>query len=111
MESDEQSRSAARRELLEETGYDAEFFDLLVSHRVVSIDSYMHFWIARNLYKVSEPMLDSGGERITTFEVSWDEFCELLFSGKLKQIELEYMFLKHYRLDPTLAVLKKQILG
>lgn len=111
VEFDEDPGLAARRELLEETGYEAGHFELLASHRAGFIDTYMHFWIARDLRKVAEPALDAGGEKITTVAVSWDEFCELLFSETLKQIDLNYIFLKHHRLDPTLSALKKQILG
>lgn len=68
--------SAAKRELLEESGYEAEEFILWdAQHPTSKIDWVVYTFIAKGLKKVSEPNLDSG-EKIELFFVTIDELIE-----------------------------------
>jgi ADP-ribose pyrophosphatase len=71
--------AVAKRELLEETGYTTDDFQLLRSIEVSgTIEWTQHIVVARNCRKVSEPHLDAGGEKIhETMLVSFGEFLEL----------------------------------
>ncbi len=69
--------TAAARELLEETGLSAvsieQYYDFQPEEK---IDWRIYVCIARGCTKVQEPSLDAG-ERITTKEVTFDEFVSL----------------------------------
>ena len=68
---------AAKRELLEESGYQAESFYLWdARHPVGKIDWVIYTFIAKGLKKVAEMNLD-GGEKIKLMPVSLDELIDL----------------------------------
>lgn len=74
----ESPESAARRELLEETGYEAASIELWFEERPVSkMEWTVYTFIARGCKKVQSESLDVG-ERIELNSVSFDEFLELL---------------------------------
>jgi ADP-ribose pyrophosphatase len=76
-EPNEDSRVAAERELLEETGYTADDWHLLLATQPVSkIDWTVYVYVARNCRKLQEPHLDNG-EEITSKLVTFDEFLML----------------------------------
>jgi len=103
--------SAAKRELLEESGYEAEEFILWHAQNMTSkVDWAVYIFIAKGLKKVSEPDLD-GGEKIKLLPVTLDELINIptkkniyfaeqeivskLFEAKLdpkKRKELEELF-------------------
>lgn len=86
----EEILDAAKRELLEESGYTADNLVLWNAKHVTSkIDWVIYTFIAKGLKKVSEPKLD-GGEKIKLKPVSFDEFIEL--SGDLRFAEKEIIF-------------------
>jgi ADP-ribose pyrophosphatase len=65
--------SAVKRELLEETGYASEEWELWKSFQpVTKIDWAFYVFIAKNCKKIAEPELDPG-ERITMELVTLDE--------------------------------------
>ena len=69
--------SAAKRELLEESGYEAEEYILWDAQYPTSkIDWVVYTFIAKGLKKIAEPNLD-GGEKIELMKVSLDEFIEI----------------------------------
>lgn len=69
--------SAAKRELLEESGYEASEFILWHAHCPASkIDWVVYTFIAKGLTKVAEMKLDPG-EKISLKLVSFDEFLEV----------------------------------
>lgn len=77
IEEDEDPIVGAKRELLEETGYEAERWVLWDANHVTSkIDWVVYTFIAKGLKKVSGMNLD-GGERIKLRLVTFDEFIEL----------------------------------
>lgn len=70
--------SAAKRELLEESGYEAEEFILWdAQHPASKIDWVVYTFIAKGLKKVAEMDLDAG-EKIKLFPVTLDELIELV---------------------------------
>lgn len=73
----EEILDAAKRELLEESGYDASEFILWDAQQPSSkIDWVVYTFLAKGLKKVSDMNLD-GGERITLKPVNFDEFIEI----------------------------------
>lgn len=74
------------------------------------VDAKFSLWIAHDAIKVSEVLLDEGGEKIEVQTLTWEEFKDLVFAEKLKQRELSYLFYKEYYKDPDLKELKKRIL-
>lgn len=68
---------AAKRELLEETGYEAEEWILWDAQQPVSkVEWAIYTFIAKGLKKVTEPNLD-GGEKIDLMPVTFDEFVKI----------------------------------
>lgn len=65
----------ARRELLEESGYEAEIFELVIDKnpRAPKVDWPIHYFIANGLRKVADPNLDAG-EKLELFEISPADF-------------------------------------
>ncbi len=82
----EEILAGAKRELLEETGYEAEEFILWnATHPASKIDWVVYTFIAKGLKKVADLNLD-GGEKIILKPVTFDEFLEIstspIFSEK-----------------------------
>lgn len=85
----EEVLEAAKRELLEETGYEADKFILWDVQQVVNkIDWVIYTFIAKGLRKIAEPKLD-GGEKITLKHVSFDEFIDIGTDTSVRFIETE----------------------
>lgn len=89
---------AAKRELLEESGYEAEKFIFWEAQQPVSkIDWVVYTFVAKGLKKVSEISLD-GGERIILKSVDFDEFLELADNRRFNEKSVALELLKA-RLD------------
>ena len=102
---------AAKRELLEETGYTSDSWEFFEAVQPVSkIDWAIFTFIARDVQKVAEPRLDSG-EKITLREVGWEEFLQVLLDARLRDHELVLYALRILRQPNGEAKLKEQILG
>ena len=85
--------SAAKRELLEESGYEAEEFILWkAEHPASKIDWVIYTFVAKGLRKVTGLNLD-GGEKIILKPVTFDELLEIGQNAKFadKQILPELM--------------------
>ncbi len=100
--------TAAKRELLEESGYQAERFTLWrAEHPTSKIDWVVYIFIAKGLTKVSEPHLD-GGEKITLMPTSLDELIVLALEERLAEKEVMPQLIKA-KYDPALyATLKER---
>ncbi len=86
--------AAAKRELLEESGYEAEEFILWdVQHPTSKIDWVVYTFVAKGLKKVADLDLD-GGEKITLKEVSFDEFIDLASDQKFAEKEIVFKLLE-----------------
>jgi ADP-ribose pyrophosphatase len=84
----EQPQEAAKRELLEESGYASDEWILWKEDKPVGkIEWTIYTYIARDCKKVQEPHLD-GGEKITTRLMSFDEFLSLTEDPSFCDLEL-----------------------
>ena len=73
----ETPQAAATRELLEETGYEAE--EVIPWHQYqahAKIEWFVHAFIGRGLKKVAEPQLEAG-EKVKVKTLTFDEFLQL----------------------------------
>lgn len=72
----EDAMTAAKRELLEETGMVAKKWTLLKTEMpVTKMDWTVYYFIANDCVKITEPNLDPG-EKIKTFKVSFEKMVE-----------------------------------
>jgi ADP-ribose pyrophosphatase len=79
-EKDEDTITAAKRELMEEAGLESNDWELLKSYDVESkLEMQIQLFAARNCKKVAEPNLD-GGEKIEVKPVSFEKFIEIVSS-------------------------------
>jgi len=77
MEPDEEPLVTAKRELLEETGFESDNWELLKAYEYEGkIEWPMYLYAARNCRKVREQQLDPG-EKIEIKKVSFDEFVNI----------------------------------
>lgn len=94
IEDGETPEEGARRELLEETGYEASSLELFYEITPVEkLDWVNYVFIGRDCKKISEPHLDAG-ERITVREVTFDELISLVREGKLRGKDFRIMVLE-----------------
>jgi 8-oxo-dGTP pyrophosphatase MutT (NUDIX family) len=93
--------AAAKRELLEESGYKAEEFILWNAVQPISkIEWAVYTFIAKGLKKVAEPSLD-GGEKIKLLPVTLDELIDIATNPEKNFGETETVFkLFEARLNP-----------
>jgi len=80
---DETALEAAKRELLEETGYEAESWKLLASWYISSprMPNKQFVFVARDAYKAREP---DPSEEITLKAVDWEEAMRMVLAGEIK---------------------------
>jgi ADP-ribose pyrophosphatase len=77
IEEGEDPIEAAKRELLEESGYEAGSFTLWKAEQPYSkIEWAVYVFIAHDLKRIAAPSLD-GGEKIEPFSVSFDTFLKI----------------------------------
>jgi len=80
----EKPLEAAKRELLEETGYKAKEWLLFDALQPVSkIEWALYFFIAKGCHKVANQTLD-GAEKIDLFLVNFDEFLEVMLHDNFR---------------------------
>lgn len=79
----ETALQAAKRELLEEAGYEADSWELLASWYISSprMPDKQFIFIAKNAHKVKEPDL---AEEITLKVVDWEEAMRMVLAGEIK---------------------------
>ncbi len=95
----EEILDAAKRELLEESGYEAEEFILWdTTQPVGKIDWVVYTFIAKGLKKVAEMNLDAG-EKIKLFTVTFDELINIALDKNFSEREIAYYFFEA-KLDP-----------
>jgi ADP-ribose pyrophosphatase len=99
LEPGEMPEEAIVRELLEETGHQAEtvvpFYSVQPYEK---IDWFVHVFIGKKCKKIQEPKLDPG-EKIELFPVTFDEMVELVLSESIRQEGLNTLVLRAL-LDP-----------
>lgn len=101
---------AAKRELLEETGYEATEWILFDAQQPVSkVEWAVYIFIAKGCHKVKEQDLD-GAEKIEVNTMSFDDFVDFITQKNGSELELKLAFLEA-RLDSSLMeTYKKMIL-
>jgi ADP-ribose pyrophosphatase len=88
---------AIRRELLEETGYEADI-EYLGSHcRDAYVTGMWHMVVGRNARKIHEPQLEAT-EFGDLLLLDVDEFKEKLYAGLMSDTTLGYAGLHHFEL-------------
>ncbi len=88
IEKGEEVLEAAKRELLEESGYEADRFVLWkAEHPTSKIDWVIYTFVAKGLRKIADMNLDPG-EKIKLKEVTFDEFLELSRNHKFSEKEV-----------------------
>lgn len=113
VEDGEDLLSAAKREMLEETGLVADDWVYFDGWQVTAkIEWAQIVFVARNASKVQEAILDSA-EHVSVRKVTFEEFAEIASENDLAMsrdnLRLKFMRAK---LDPAkMAELKKNILG
>jgi ADP-ribose pyrophosphatase len=99
-EREEDRLLAAKRELAEETGYTSDNWEhwqtIDPMHKA---EWSLHFFIARDAHKTTEPHLDPG-ERIETKLMSVEEFLQGIIDQTIDGAEIERQVLRA-RLDPA----------
>lgn len=87
IEAGEEPLEGAKRELLEESGYRSETWELFHSVKPLhKLEWHIYVFIARDVQWIQEPHLDPG-EKIKTLWVTLDELLDLIDSGKMAWIE------------------------
>ena len=94
IEKGEEVLEAAKRELLEESGYEADRFVLWrAEHPTSKIDWVIYTFVAKGLRKIADMNLDPG-EKIKLKEVTFDEFIELSRNHKFSEKEVMFDLLE-----------------
>ncbi len=107
----EEPVDAAKRELLEETGFVSDDVELLAEHHPPGkIDWVMYAYVARNCKKVAEPHLDSG-ERIEPYLVSFDELLEHADDSNFRATEIREMLVRAQSDAAYREALRKKLFG
>ena len=105
---DEDPLECAKRELLEETGYMSDEWELwFTAEGTNNVIAYTYFYIAHECKKVADISADAG-EKIELDEISFDEF--LLLSEELHLVHwplLPYLFGGRLHKDQYLSLQKK----
>ncbi len=81
--------AAVKRELLEETGYEAEEYSLWYAIQpITKIDWTIYVFIAKGVKKVTEPKADPG-EKINILEMSLEDFMKYTLEHKKRGAEVQ----------------------
>ncbi len=102
--------AAAKRELLEETGFEASEWELFVAYQPThKIDWAVFTFIAKGCKKVAEQNLD-GAEKIELKFITFDQLIEIASQEGVGDRKLKIRFLEA-KLDPVkMAAIRKMIL-
>lgn len=102
---------AAKRELLEETGYEAEEFVLWKALQPISkIEWAVYIFVARKLRKTSDLSLDPG-EKIEVMTVDFDEFTKIALQENFYEQEVYRDIVEAMFNQDKKDELKKLLLG
>ena len=93
-EKGEEPLAAAKRELLEESGFESSDLELFKSFEPFhKIDWQIHYFIARNCKRIKEPQLDAG-EKLTVKEFSFEQFVSKVTETSFGMNHFSYELLR-----------------
>ncbi len=111
VDDNEQPFEAAKRELLEETGYASTNWVLYNAIQpTTKIDWAIFIFIARGAEKIAELRPDAG-ERVEVLEASFDEFLEIVKREDFRDKELALKIFRTITEPNGIEHLKKQLFG
>lgn len=90
IEEGQTQEQGAQRELLEETGYESDSWELWFSNDILNYKKMVwnnYVFIARDCKKMQEPELDPG-EKIETHFLSFEEFIQISQDSKFRNKEI-----------------------
>ena len=95
IDNDEFPEVAAKRELLEETGYSTDDWTYLGAtwESTSKLTNNMHLFLARNCIKINSQLLDKN-EHLEVFEIDFEEAVKLVMSGKINANSSAHAILK-----------------
>lgn len=92
MEKGEESIVSAKREFLEETGYDGNFQFIGMAYDDAYNTLYRHCFVATDCKKIKEIKNSEDGSEVTNVKLlTLEEFRKLLRSGSMTDIEVGYL--------------------
>ena len=98
---------AAKRELLEETGYEAGSSEELIEARSWNkIDLNRYYFLFKGCKKVAEPLVQAG-ERIKVNLISFEQMLDLAADGTIDDVAIQVLALQA-KLDPQKMEALKQ---
>ena len=107
----ETPEQAARRELMEETGYEVDSLELLAEEQVTGkIDWIIYTYIGRGAKKTQEARPEAG-EKIVPRITSFDEFLELAARERVLRMDTAHIALEANASSEKREALKKRLLG
>ena len=107
----EKPEETARRELLEETGYECEDLKLwYMENPIYKIDWTVYTFVARGCRKVADQNLE-GGERITPVLLSFEEFVEKVCKEDFPNLALKVKILEAKLDSEKMSDLKNLLLN
>lgn len=108
----EDADMSIRRETEEETGIVFwEYTKLVLTHcNVWLVESYKHYYLARNPISFGEQRLDPGGEKITVEYITFDQMLECIKNGEVFR-DVGDWILRNYIITWKEEDLKKLLFG
>ena len=111
VEDDEDPLAAAKRELLEETGYVSDDYFLWKAFQPsLRIEQVIYIFIARNCTKIADQNLDPG-EKIELELVSFEDFAQITIHDSYSDTDIQMEFLKAKAFPNKMQEIKQIILG
>ncbi len=111
LDSGEDPLDAAKRELLEETGYASETWSLFEAIQPTSkIDWAIYFFVARDCKPIQEVAAD-GGEKIRTELLSFEQFLDFARRPDFAERDIKFRVFEALLDSGKMSSLKKQIFG
>jgi len=108
IEEGENPQESARRELLEETGYEVESLELISERQITGkIDWVVYTFIGRGARKVAEAAPEPG-EKIVPRIVSFEEFITLAAKEKILRDDIPDIFLEAHFSEEKREELRKK---
>ncbi|MFA7284629.1 MAG: NUDIX hydrolase [Candidatus Absconditabacterales bacterium] len=80
LDGDEEPLAGAKREMLEETGMQANHWSLLFDKKTPVINWKLYYYVAKGCTKIQDP-IESSGESIKLFYLDFEVFVEMALQG------------------------------